>query len=856
MGEVYRARDSKLGREVALKVLPAAVTQDPDRVARFAREAQLLAALNHSNIAAIYGIEEASAHDGTSARALILELVDGETLAERIARGSLPLGEALGVASQIASALDAAHRKGIVHRDLKPANIKVTTEGVVKVLDFGLAKAIDRQSKLSESPTITTLGTRVGVVMGTPGYMSPEQARGHPVDARTDIWAFGCVLYEMLTGRRTFDGQTMSDTIARILEREPDWAALPRATPPPVRDLLKRCLNKDPSGRPADLTSVRAMLDRARAAGAWPALVRAMVAVGAVGLAGALALAGLSWLRSDRLTPTGSSSWEQITSFPDSAAQPALSPDGRMLAFVRGEGTFATVGQVYLKRLPDGEPTPLTSDGLRKMDPVFSPDGNRLAYTAIGDPSLHGGWDTWVVPVLRGNPRSWLKNASGLTWVGPSQLLFSEIRTGQHMGLVTSADSRADPRELYFPAHRDGMAHRSSRSPDGRWTLVVEMDERGVFTPCRIIPWEGGSSGRLVGPAPSRCMNAAWAPDGEWMYFTANTGAGFHVWRQRFPQGEPEQITTAGTTEEEGLAVAADGGSLITSVGQQKRGVWIHDASGERQVSLEGYAFWPLFSADGRTLCFRVTRSTASGQSPSELWMSDLESGRIDRLLPGQLITQYDLSRDNRLVVSVKEADGTPRLWLAWLDGREPPRRLGHLEGISPRFGAGGAIYFLGTDGGSNAVLRTDDTGKTPERITPEKAGYVLGLVSPDGSWLSTLHDSDVVALPTGGGAAVPVLREAVARLRWSPDGSRALLQVQSAEASAFGSGRTYVLPLDAGSVLPRVPRGGFQNETEIAAVPGVEILPYADLAFSPAPGVYAFSKIVTTRNLYRVPLR
>ena len=383
MGEVYLARDSRLGREVALKVLPAAVTQDPDRVARFAREAQLLAALNHSNIAALYGIEEASAHDGTSARALILELVDGETLAERIARGSLPLGEALGVASQIASALDAAHRKGIVHRDLKPANIKVTTEGVVKVLDFGLAKAFDSRSKLSDSPTITTLGTQVGVVMGTAGYMSPEQARGQQVDARTDIWAIGCVLYEMLTGRRTFDGQTMSDTIARILEREPDWAALPRATPPPVRDLLKRCLNKDAAGRPADLTPVRAILDQARAAGRRAVPSRGTLAAGAVTV-GVVALAALWWVRADRLTPTGSSSWEQITSFPDSVSQPALSPDGRMLAFIRGEGTFATVGQVYLKRLPDGDPTPLTSDGLLKMDPVFSPDGNRLAYTTVG----------------------------------------------------------------------------------------------------------------------------------------------------------------------------------------------------------------------------------------------------------------------------------------------------------------------------------------------------------------------------------------------------------------------------------------------------------------------------------------
>ena len=445
----------------------------------------------------------------------------------------------------------------------------------------------------------------------------------------------------MLTGRRTFDGQTMSDAIARILEREPDWAALPRATPPPVRELLKRCLDKDPSGRPADLATVRAILDQARAPRARSARSRAMAAVGAAGLAGALALAALSWLRSDRLTPTGSSSWEQITSFPDSVTQPALSPDGSMLAFIRGEGWFATPGEVYLKRLPNGEPTPLTNDGLVKMDPVFSPDGNRLAYTVVGDRSLVFGWDTWVVPVLRGEPRSWLQNASGLTWVGPSQVLFSQIKSGQHMGIVTSADSRTDSRELYFPVHQSAMAHRSARSPDGQWVVIVEMDEVGRFTPCRLVPWAGGSSGRLVGPVPGRCTTAAWAPDGRWMYFTADTGEGFHVWRQRFPDGKPEQVTAGGTTEEIGLAVAADGRSLITSVGQQKRGVWIHDASGERQVSLEGYAFWPLFSANGRTLCFRVTRSPATGQTPSELWMTDLDSGRVERLLPGMMITQY-----------------------------------------------------------------------------------------------------------------------------------------------------------------------------------------------------------------------
>jgi Tol biopolymer transport system component len=398
------------------------------------------------------------------------------------------------------------------------------------------------------------------------------------------------------------------------------------------------------------------------------------------------------------------------------------------------------------------------------------------------------------------------------------------------------------------------MAHRSARSPDGQWVVIVEMDEVGRFTPCRLVPWASGSAGRLVGPVPGRCTTAAWAPDGRWMYFTADTGEGFHVWRQRFPDGTPEQVTAGGTTEEVGLAVAADGRSLITSVGQQKRGVWIHDASGERQVSLEGYVFWPLFSANRRTLCFRVTRSAATGQTPSELWMTDLDSGRVERLLPGMMITQYDLSRDDRLVASVREADGKARLWLASLDGREPPRRLGNFEAISPRFGANGEIYFLASDGGSTALFRTDDRG-TRERIASQLMP-ILGQVSPDGSWVSVIRDGDGVALPTGGGSTVAVLRDAVARLRWSPDGTRVLLQVQAGQASAFGIGRTYVLPLDAGSKLPRMPPGGFRSEAEIAAVPGVEILPYGDLAVSPAPGVYAFSKVVTTRNLYRVPLR
>src|SRR5213595_3189995 len=281
MGEVYRARDSRLGREVALKVLPAAMANDAERMARFQREAQMLASLNHPNIASIYGLEESG-----GVRALVMELVEGPTLAERIATrargdsvgtgldpparaqqaGPLLLDEALGIAKQIAEALEAAHERGIIHRDLKPANIKVTEGGTVKVLDFGLAKAFNPQDSAANlnqtnSPTLSMAATRAGVILGTAAYMSPEQARGKPLDKRTDIWSFGCVLYEMLTGRPAFAAETISDTIARVLESEVDWQALPPSTPIRLRELLRRCVQKDVNRRLRDIGDARLELD-------------------------------------------------------------------------------------------------------------------------------------------------------------------------------------------------------------------------------------------------------------------------------------------------------------------------------------------------------------------------------------------------------------------------------------------------------------------------------------------------------------------------------------------------------------------------------------------------------------------
>jgi len=430
MGEVYRARDAKLGRDVAIKILPRAVTRDPDRLARFEREARMLAALNHPNICAIYGLEEA---DGV--RFLVLELVNGETLAETVSgrrSGGLELKDALAIARQIAEALEAAHEKGIVHRDLKPANVTITHADVVKVLDFGLAKPSGTDAvsiDITQSPTITHHGgAGGGVILGTAAYMSPEQARGKVVDKRTDIWAFGCVLYEMLTGRLAFAGDTVSDTIGKILEREPDWTRLPASTPSAVRRLLRRCLVKDPKQRLRDIGDVRLEIDALGESESADARLKPLAPAAPRGLRAwapwvvtavfAVALAGVGTWNVNRAAPPPL----QVTRFtivPPEAPGFAgtqhmltLSQDGTELAYLSTNRLFIRPLSAPAARAVQG-----TEDMQSLSEPVFSPDGRSIVFVAVGTlkkVSVAGGAIGTICPI--GVP-------SGITW-GPDGIVF------------------------------------------------------------------------------------------------------------------------------------------------------------------------------------------------------------------------------------------------------------------------------------------------------------------------------------------------------------------------------------------------------------------------------------------------
>ncbi len=640
-----------------------------------------------------------------------------------------------------------------------------------------------------------------------------------------------------------------------------DWTTPPAAAlSPELRRIVLRLLQVNRELRYQAAADVATDLKRLQdSIDGKPTSRRWLAVGGAVIAALAIALAATLYLRPSH--PAERDQWVQLTKFPDSVSQPALSPDGKMLTFVRGPDTFSAPGQIYVKMLPDGEPVQLTHDNLNKMSPVFSPDGSRIAYTV----SSPGKWDTWVVPVIRGQTRLWLANASGLVWLDKTRLLFSEIRNDSHMGVVTAEENRAGERDIYFPLGERKMAHRSYPSPDGKSALVAETwgGENGTWAPCRLVPTDGSSRGQPVGPPNARCNFAGWSRDGKWMYFSSNANGNFHMWRERYPEGQPEQITS-GPTEEEGIAMDPDGRSFITAVALRQSVVLIHDSSGERQISLEGYSYEPKFSPDGKKLCYRILKgalSTALVGYASELRVVELDTGHNEPLLPGLTVIGapglgYNISPDGRQVAAaVKDAEGKTYLWVAALDRQSPPRRIPNAEGRNPYFGRDGEIFFRSLDEPPYAY-RVHEDGTGLRKLSDQQ---ILGLhgISHDGQWVIAKVRKEggdaFVALPVKGGAPVPTIPAEVAS--WSPDGRLMFISVATASMVSVQIGRTYVVPLPPGRMFPAMPGGGIESAADLAKLPGVRVIDALDASPGPTPEVYAFSRSTVLRNLYRIPI-
>jgi DNA-binding winged helix-turn-helix (wHTH) protein/Tol biopolymer transport system component len=559
-------------------------------------------------------------------------------------------------------------------------------------------------------------------------------------------------------------------------------------------------------------------------------------------------------------TQSAATVYEQLTNFPDSAAGPVLSPDGRMVAFFRGEGAraFASTSPIYAKILPSGEAVRITNDPRNKYGLAFSPDGSQITYTAW-EGSAKFQWQTFTVPALGGEPRLMFANAAGLSWLDPSHLLYSEIRTGLHMGVVTSNLDRSGRREIYFPEHERRMAHYSYPSPDHKWILTVEMEP--TWLACRIVPFDGSSSGREVGPRGA-CTSAAWSRDGKWMYFGAEVNGAHHLWRQRFSDGQAEQITF-GAAEEEGLAVAPDG-SLVTSVGVNQSAVWIHDAQGEHPISPEGFApanylvlTAPLFSLDGRDLYYLLRRESAS--SARELWRTNLESNVSESVIQGFAIEEFDISGDKRTggqVIFSSRQEGKPsELWLAPLDRSAAPRRIAASGEGSPHFGPNGTVWFRYSDGKANYVGLMNRDGSARRQALARPISTVANS-SPDGRWLAVMAPApDRPAVQTIAISATGDEPRKICPGRcgvvWGRDGR----YVYIGDGDAATKEETLAIPVSSDG-LPALPAGSIRVHEQANLVRGARLIQGVEISPGPDPSTFAYVKWTTHRNLFRISFR
>jgi serine/threonine-protein kinase len=788
MGEVYRARDSKLGREVAIKILPRLLATDPERLARFDREARILASLNHPHIGAIYGLENM---EGTPA--LVLELVEGDTLAERIAEGPIVAAGALTLASQIVEALDAAHEKGIVHRDLKPANIKITPDGVVKVLDFGLAKAAagsDVGPDLAKSPTVTDLGgTREGTLLGTVAYMSPEQARGKVVDRRSDIWAFGCVLYEMLSGLPAFTGNTLADTLTGIISREPDWTALPAATPGDLRRLLKRCLEKTPSRRLRDAGDVRIEIDDLllEPSTGGPAVESGLetrfgrqswlqrISIGAV----TALVAGLgAWTLKPSSIPDRLSVARLTLSLPSGDTigltwpAVALSSEGRLLAYTAGRAMRPP--QLFV-RLIDSLDVTLVAGSEGAKSPFFSPDGRWIGFFAQGKLkkvlATGGGLQTLCDAA----------SAFGGTWGADGSIYFAPFNTS---GIWQVPDSGGSPREVTRLDRTQGeVTHRWPQiSPDGKvlfftvWTgpgwdekhleaHIVDGGERRLLV-------RGASTGRYVSTGHllyARNEELFVVPfDLAQVKVTGPPVTLIDRASEQADAGEGAQVTVS------------DNGTLSyirsDSQASDRRMVWVRAGGNVQPLNAPRGAYIdPAISPNGGSVAVSI-------QGPTQnIWIYDLSRSTLT-ILPSPGSSQAPAwTPDSRRLVYRATRGGYRNIFWRAADGSGNEERLttsDALQAPSTVSRDGMSLFFdeVSAETGRDMWMMRLDDGRRPQTVLKTGSNEWSARLSPDGRWLAYVSDVSgrneiyVRPYPTPGGQ-FPISTDGGSEPIWSRDG-------------------------------------------------------------------------------------
>ena len=814
MGEVYRARDTKLDRDVALKVLPQAFTDDPDRLVRFEREAKVLASLNHPNIGHIYGLEEAEGQ-----KALVLELVEGPTLADRIKQGPIPVDEALPIAKQIAEALEAAHEQGVIHRDLKPANVKVRPDGMVKVLDFGLAKAFQLDpsgQQTSDLTTVTEEATKRGLILGTPSYMSPEQARGQPAGKSADVWAFGCVLFEMLSGRRPFLGETTTDKLAAIIGQEPDWQTLPFGTPARLVTLMRRCLRKEHARRQRDLGDAGMDLDELRDSPddaaeltigtASRATDRRPLAWALVGLGAGVVLAILASSTSFSPNHAPSTVTRLLLSLAPTDTIPmgnnapniAISRDGRWLAY-GGGGTVGRDSELYLRNLAEGEARAIAGT-VGAAYPFFSPDGQWVAYFdfvegQLKKVSVTGGTPITLCPAPGARGGSWGENGM-IVLASPSRAALSQVsEDGGTPEPATALDtdrgetSHRQPRLLPGGEAVLFKAEGTSRADSQVWAQSLTSGERHrLVANAEFATYS--STGHLLYVQDGNLIAAPFDPEALELQGPAVTviddsrgtvrqfalsEAGMLVYAAGDPSSSGRNLmwVDRATGEAEPLGapplgynhahLSPDGERIVASFAQQRVGIFDISSGVFEPLVVDGAASWPVWTADGREVTYASNQEGTAWDIFQRPWDG---TGAERPLLVRERLQAPKAWSPDGTTLAFTDLDLAADIWLLTVDNEDPTRPW----------------------------LRTPAIEHQPQ-------------FSPDGHWIAYSSnesgDFEVYVQPVTGGVKRAISASGGREPRWSRDGRELFyrsgdgmyrVEVSLGSDGAFERGRSSLL--------------------------------------------------------------